>query len=393
MGGGLVQPTQLMAQPSQPATVQHISLLQLIHVLLQLLKPLPEVVQLCPGAIQLPGQLLQEGATGAAPLTQQPFCMLQGLLQCSQAGAERGCRPSLAQCPYPCPKVLQPILQAAQRCIPAPKAGVAWRAVREGSLVAPLAAVTAQPPKAWSALALPAGSVTLRALSAQRLTLAGLALQLGVSPVMLLALGTDTATKAEVAAALPRDLIAGRVRGVRGMASTRLTAPRPPQVPEVGCAAVAAPAHHIGSAGAGSCGAVTAAGASSAVGRQRSPRVTATAAAAALQGIAEIARLALGAAGPGGVVQAAAAVPCVRVTGPRVAGVNVVVALAWPAHSPLHLRRPEVARRAAVAAGPGISGRAEAYDVVGLLVSMAGAPVVVPCAGVAGAGTGAALLP
>lgn len=48
MGSGLVQPTQLMAQPSQPATVQHISLLQLIHVLLQLLKPLPEVVQLCP---------------------------------------------------------------------------------------------------------------------------------------------------------------------------------------------------------------------------------------------------------------------------------------------------------------------------------------------------------
>lgn len=33
-----------------------------------------------------------------------------------------------------------------------------------------------------------------------------LALQLGVSPVMLLALGADTATKAEVAAALPRDL-------------------------------------------------------------------------------------------------------------------------------------------------------------------------------------------
>lgn len=75
-------------------------------------------------------------------------------------------------------------------------------------------------------------------------------------------------------------------------------------------------------------------------------------AAAALQGIAKIARLALGAAGPGGVVQAAAAVPCVRVTGPRVAGVNVVVALARPAHSPLHLRRPEVAWRAAVAAGP-----------------------------------------
>lgn len=233
------------------------------------------------------------------------------------------------------------------------------------------------------------------------------ALQLGVSPVILLALGTDTATKAEVAAALPCDLqreqgaqpthshprrtqdpywdahlVASGVRGVHGMASTRLAALRPPQVPEVGCTAVAAPAHHIGSAGAGSRSAVTAAGASGAVGRQRSPRVTAAAygwwaamwgrglsltppqdlagpqppaqltATAALQGIAEIAGLALGAAGPGSVVQAAAAVPCVRVTGPRVAGVDVVVALAGPAHSSLHLRHPKVARGAAVAAGP-----------------------------------------
>lgn len=41
----------------------------------------------------------------------------------------------------------------------------------------------------------------------------------------------------------------------------------------------------------------------------------------------------------------------------------------------------------------GVSRRTEADDVVGLLVGVAGAPMVVPCAGVAGTGAGPALLP
>lgn len=132
------------------------------------------------------------------------------------------------------------------------------------------------------------------------------ALPLGVSPVMLLALGADTAPEAGPALALPRHLqrerraqlcgspgagravepwqgaggahrIAGRVQGTRGVAATGLAASRSPQAPEVGCTAVAALAHHVGPAGTGARAAVASAGTGGAVGGQGSLWVAAAA--------------------------------------------------------------------------------------------------------------------
>lgn len=147
----------------------------------------------------------------------------------------------------------------------------------EGLLVAPLAAVTAQPPESQPAPALPVVLLALWALSTQRLTLTGSALLLRVSPVVLLALGTDTAPEARPALALPCHCVTGRVQGMCGVAATGLTAPWPPQAPEVGCAAITALTHDIGPAGTGSCATVTRAGAIGAVRGQCTPWVTATA--------------------------------------------------------------------------------------------------------------------
>lgn len=95
-------------------------------MLLQLLEVLPEVVQLHPGATQLPGQSIEEGTTRAVPLSQQLFHVPQSLLQLPQAtGAEWECRPSLPQCLHLCSKALQPVPQAAHDQVPAPKARVA----------------------------------------------------------------------------------------------------------------------------------------------------------------------------------------------------------------------------------------------------------------------------
>lgn len=133
------------------------------------------------------------------------------------------------------------------------------------------------------------------------------ALLLGVSPVVLLALGTDTTPETRPALALPCHLqqqchahcaahwapgeqwsctrvpghvthsVTGRVQGVCGVAATGLTAPWSPQAPEVGRAAITALAHDVGPAGTGSCATVTIAGAIGAVGGQCTPWVTATA--------------------------------------------------------------------------------------------------------------------
>lgn len=110
----------------------------------------------------------------------------------------------------------------------------------------------------------------------------------------------------------------------------------------------------------------------------RPPHRTLTPAAPWAQGTAVEAGPAVGTAGAVAVVQASLAAPSARVAGGRIAGVDVVVALAGPARAPPGLlprpRAPKVARGAAVTAGPwragcmwaphsqkgqGVAGRAE----------------------------------
>lgn len=129
------------------------------------------------------------------------------------------------------------------------------------------------------------------------------ALALWVAPVVLLAMGTDTAPEARPADALPRELCGGqRVlsaagawapwhrpcwpgahgthqvaaawQGMVGVAGAGLAAVLPAEVPGVRGAAVAVPAHHVGTAGAVARGPVAVAGAGGAVGGQRSLLVT-----------------------------------------------------------------------------------------------------------------------
>lgn len=136
--------------------------------------PTPALHVHLPGATQLPRQSIHEGTNRAVPISQQLFHMPQSLLQLPQAtGTEWECRSPLPQCLHLCPKALQPFPQAAHSQVPASKARVAGRAVGEGLLVAPLAAVTAQPLESQPAPALPVVLLTLWALSTQRVTITG----------------------------------------------------------------------------------------------------------------------------------------------------------------------------------------------------------------------------
>lgn len=116
------------------------------------------------------------------------------------------------------------------------------------------------------------------------------------------------------------------------------------EAPEVGGTFITVLVNHIGTAGAAAHRSVTVADALRAVCGQGSLLVTGTASTVTLKSIAIVTRLAFSTVGSPSVVEAAQALASVRVTGLRVTGVNVVVALTRTAGSILLLGRSKISR-------------------------------------------------